>query len=109
VREAADNVSGYPSLDFHDFCSVVDHAVTVEREALQRKIEVWLIRSTALRTDDVAEKMRLFLKSLGVICTKELVVEMMSLGGLSNRRCDTQEELWRLLAAYRACEGFTQE
>jgi len=109
VREAADDVSGYPSLDFHDFCSVVDHVVTVEREALQRKIEVWLIRSTALRTDDVAEKMRLFLKSLGVICTKELVVEMMSLGGLANRRCDTQEELWRLLAAYRACEGFTQE
>eukprot|EP00435_Cladocopium_sp_Y103_P021726 s86_g5.t1 len=108
VREAGDSVSTYPSLDFHDFCAVYEKVVLREREALYPKLEAWLDDSKP-RGDDIAEQMRVFLKSLGVISTKETVTEMLQAGGLQNRRCDCIEELWRVVAAHRACEGFSYE
>jgi len=108
VREAADSISTYPSLDFHDFCAVYELVVLQEREALIPRLEAWL-DDRQIRSDDVAEQMRVFLKSLGVITTKEAVVEMLQAGGLHHSHCDSMEELWRVVAAHRACEGFTYE
>lgn len=108
VREAGDSVSAYPSLDFHDFCAVYERVVLREREALYPKLEAWL-DDPKPRGDDIAEQMRVFLKSLGLISTKETVTEMLQAGGLQNRRCDCMEELWRVVAAHRACEGFSYE
>lgn len=108
VREVGDSVSAYPSLDFHDFCAVYERVVLREREALHHKLEAWL-DDPKPRGDDIAEQMRVFLKSLGLISTKETVTEMLQAGGLQNRRCDCMEELWRVVAAHRACEGFSYE
>lgn len=34
---------------------------------------------------------------------------MLQAGSLQQRYCDCMEELWRVLAAHRACEGFSYE
>ena len=53
VREAADEVSTYPSLDFHDFGAVYEQVVHRERELLALKLSQWLAAHEP--REDVAE------------------------------------------------------
>eukprot|EP00434_Breviolum_minutum_P008973 symbB.v1.2.007905.t1/scaffold491.1/size196728/9 len=71
--------------------------------------EAAMVHLQGLPRPKSTRRMRVFLKSLGVITTKEAVVEMLQAGGLHHSHCDSMEELWRVVAAHRACEGFTYE
>eukprot|EP00434_Breviolum_minutum_P014678 symbB.v1.2.012943.t1/scaffold872.1/size254027/3 len=100
----------FSTLDFQDFCDFCERYQNYEREVVRVKIEEWMSREKDEDYEpDAVMEVQGFLKSLGIICLKDAIQEILVLGGLKDYTCTKPEELLRFLAAYRAVEGFTRE
>eukprot|EP00931_Biecheleriopsis_adriatica_P062359 TRINITY_DN37560_c0_g1_i1.p1 TRINITY_DN37560_c0_g1~~TRINITY_DN37560_c0_g1_i1.p1 ORF type:complete len:1128 (+),score=253.14 TRINITY_DN37560_c0_g1_i1:79-3384(+) len=102
----------FATLDWYDFLDFFDNIIATECNEVEARMNAWLASaseehpSAAMQLD---ERLRCFLLSVGIACPKGTISEMLEAGGLKDRWFDTPEELIRLLAAYHACEGFTNE
>lgn len=100
----------FSTLDFQDFCDFCERYQNYEREVVRVKIEEWISRTKEEDYEvNPVKEVQGFFKSMGIICLKEEVQEILKLGGLEHYSCTKPEELLRFLAAYRAVEGFTKK
>eukprot|EP00931_Biecheleriopsis_adriatica_P054417 TRINITY_DN32011_c0_g1_i1.p1 TRINITY_DN32011_c0_g1~~TRINITY_DN32011_c0_g1_i1.p1 ORF type:complete len:968 (-),score=219.62 TRINITY_DN32011_c0_g1_i1:53-2956(-) len=108
--ELAMETTEFSTFDFQDFVDFCDRCTMHEREVLQSNLETWVAREeTPGVVYGPVEEAQAFMRTLGVFCQKAEVEAIIELGGLSGRPCTSSEELLRVLAAWRACEGFGHE
>lgn len=105
----AKETTEFSTLDMQDFVDFVERYMSVEREKIGEKIQVWLEKGTETNmAKGPADGIVSFMRSLGVVCLLRAVKAIMEVGGLADHPCNTPEAILRFLAAWRSCEGFSK-